>query len=45
MVLAPMAGITDAAFRFLCGKYGADVVYSEMISAAGFMTAKERAGF
>jgi tRNA-dihydrouridine synthase B len=42
MVLAPMAGITDAAFRFLCGKYGADVVYSEMISAAGLFYDSER---
>lgn len=29
---APMAGITDAAFRYLCQKYGADVVYSEMVN-------------
>jgi tRNA-dihydrouridine synthase len=42
LVLAPMAGITDAAFRFLCGKYGADVVYSEMISAAGLFYDSER---
>ncbi len=31
-VLAPMAGITDIAFREMCIKYGADVVYSEMAS-------------
>lgn len=31
--LAPMAGITDSAFRQICKGYGADVVYSEMISA------------
>ena len=30
-----MAGITDSAFRQLCQKYGADVVYTEMISADG----------
>ena len=24
IALAPMAGITDAAFRYLCGKFGAD---------------------
>lgn len=30
-----MAGITDAAFRQLCKFYGADVVYTEMISADG----------
>ncbi len=32
---APMAGITDSSFRQLCKKYGADVVYTEMISADG----------
>ena len=32
-VLAPLAGITDSAFRRICKGYGADVVYSEMISA------------
>jgi tRNA-dihydrouridine synthase B len=42
VALAPMAGITDAAFRYLCGKYGADVVYSEMISAAGLFYDSER---
>lgn len=31
--LAPMAGITDRAFRALCVKYGAESVCSELISA------------
>jgi len=31
--LAPMAGITDSAFRLICRRYGAALVYSEMISA------------
>lgn len=35
LALAPMAGITDSAFRELCRKQGADVVYTEMISADG----------
>jgi len=35
LVLAPMAGITDSAFRELCRHYGADVVYTEMVSADG----------
>ncbi len=35
LALAPMAGITDSAFRQLCRHYGADVVYTEMISADG----------
>ena len=32
--LAPMAGVADSAFRQVCKSYGADVVYSEMASAA-----------
>ncbi len=32
--LAPMAGVADSAFRQICKAYGADVVYSEMASAA-----------
>ena len=35
LALAPMAGITDSAFRQLCKKHGTDVVYTEMISADG----------
>ena len=31
--LAPMAGITDLAFRLICKKWGAGMVYSEMVSA------------
>ena len=31
-VLAPMAGITDSAFRVLCRRHGAALVYSEMLS-------------
>lgn len=30
LALAPMAGITDSAFRQICRENGADVVYSEM---------------
>lgn len=33
--LAPMAGVTDLPFRKICRKYGAGLVYSEMISAKG----------
>jgi len=33
LALAPMAGYTDSAFRLICKKFGADVVYTEMISA------------
>jgi len=31
--LAPMADVTDAAFRILCSKYGAGLTYTEMISS------------
>lgn len=33
--LAPMAGITDKPYREICRKFGAGMVYSEMISAKG----------
>ncbi|MBE7040191.1 MAG: tRNA dihydrouridine synthase DusB [Ruminococcaceae bacterium] len=33
IILAPMAGITDLPFRILCKQYGADIVFSEMVSA------------
>ncbi len=33
VILAPMAGITDQAFRLLCKEQGADVLVTEMISA------------
>ena len=32
-VLAPMAGVSDAAFRSLCLEHGAALVYTEMVSA------------
>ena len=32
-VLAPMAGVTDAAFRAECLRQGAALVYTEMVSA------------
>ena len=34
-VLAPLAGFTDAPFRLLCHEGGADLTYTEMVSAAG----------
>lgn len=33
--LAPMAGITDLAYRSICKEFGAGLVYTEMISAKG----------
>ncbi len=35
LVLAPMAGVTDLPFRLLCKEQGADLIYTEMISAKG----------
>lgn len=34
LALAPMAGFSDSPFRIITSEYGADVVYSEMASAA-----------
>lgn len=31
--LAPMAGVTDLAFRIICKRWGAGLVYSEMVSS------------
>lgn len=42
IVLAPLAGITDSAFRLLCRKAGADVVVTEMASAKGLLVRPER---
>lgn len=33
--LAPMAGVTDKAFRILCREYGCGLVYTEMVSSKG----------
>lgn len=35
VILAPMAGVTDSAYRALMTRYGADLTYTEMVSAAG----------
>lgn len=37
LLLAPMEDVTDKAFRELCKEQGADVVYSEFISADGLI--------
>ena len=34
LALAPLAEFTDAPFRRLCGEFGADCAYTEMVSAA-----------
>lgn len=35
--LAPMEDITDPSFRYICKKFGADVVYTEFISSDGLI--------
>lgn len=35
LLLAPMAGVNDPAFRLICKRMGAALTFSEMISAAG----------
>ena len=42
LVLAPMAGITDAAFRPLCKEFGAALVFTEMVSADGLVRDNRR---
>ena len=40
--LAPMAGVTDRAFRELCVAFGASYVVGEMVSAKGISFNSER---
>jgi len=42
VVLAPMAGYTDAAMRTLCLEHGAGAVYSELTSAEGIRRDSEK---
>jgi len=37
LVLGPMAGVTDLPFRLLCKEQGADLIYTEMVSAKGIL--------
>lgn len=39
--LAPMAGVTDIAFRGLCKQMGCDLVYTEMVSAKALFYGNE----
>jgi nifR3 family TIM-barrel protein len=41
VVLAPMAGVTNAAFRTLCRSYGAGLYVSEMVSARALVEGNE----
>lgn len=42
VVLAPMAGVTNAAFRRLCRSYGAGLYVSEMVSARALVEGNDR---
>lgn len=42
VLLAPMAGVSDIAFRALCLECGADLAYTEMVSAKGLSYANEK---
>ncbi len=42
LLLAPMAGVSDEAFRTLCREQGADLAYTEMVSAKGLSYANEK---
>jgi len=37
IILAPLAGISDSFFRQICKDFGADISYSELISAEGIV--------
>ncbi len=37
LLLAPMESITDPSFRYMCKKFGADLMYSEFISSDGLI--------
>lgn len=42
LILAPMAGVTTEAFRFICLEMGADLVYAEMVSDKGLAYGNEK---
>lgn len=42
LLLAPMAGITDHAFRLICEEYAPGLVVTEMVSAKGLMYHDEK---
>lgn len=42
LLLAPMAGVSDKTFRMLCREQGADLTYTEMVSAKGLSYANKK---
>ena len=43
LFLAPMADVTNLAFRLLCRQYGADLTYTEMINADALINENRKA--
>ena len=43
--LAPMAGVSDLAYRIICKEYGAGLVFSEMVSAKAMYYKDEKTNF
>lgn len=37
LMLAPMEDVTDKSFRYICKKYGADMVFTEFVSSDGLI--------
>lgn len=42
ILLAPLAGVSDAAFRLMCEKNGADLTYVEMLSSAALIYGNQK---
>lgn len=42
LLVAPMAGYTDIGFRYLCRKYGAGIVFTEMVSVKAILYNSEK---
>ena len=42
IILAPMAGITDTVYREICKEMGADIVYTEFVSANGIIRENQK---
>ena len=38
LLLAPMEDVSDPPFRYVCKKYGADLMYTEFISSEGIIS-------
>ena len=42
LFLAPMEDVTDPAFRLLCKRYGADMLYTEFVSSEALIRSVNR---